>query len=242
MTISLPVLFEDECLIAVDKPAGMFVHRSEADRNDTDVVVQRVREHTGHFVYPAHRLDRATSGIVLLAKSPDTAALVGALFAERRVRKVYRALIRGHCETSGRIDTALIAARGRDKPPGHPYREPQDAITEFQRLQTFEIPFCSDRYPTTRCSLVDVQPLTGRYHQIRRHFNYESHPVIGDTSHGDNRQNQFYRSRFGLNRLMLAAVRLEFEHPMTQRSVVVECEPAAEFQVLMEQLQPFQLR
>lgn len=235
----LQVLYVDDALIAVNKPTGMFVHRSAADRTETSFVLQLVRDKVGAFVYPVHRLDRATSGVVLLAKSSEVAAVLSQMFAERLVTKTYRALVRGHCEQTGVVDIPLISARGREKPEGHPFREAQDAVTEYRTLRQYDVPLVSDRYPTTRCSLLEVRPLTGRYHQIRRHFNYVSHPVIGDTSHGDTRQNRFFLAQFGCDRLMLAAVTVKFAHPVTGHPLHIHCPAGPAFDSVLQQLEPW---
>ena len=218
----------------------MFVHRTGKDRTDTDVVVQRVRDQTETFIYPVHRLDRATSGIVLLAFDQDSASEMGAAFAERRVSKTYQAIARGHCAASGRIVTPLISARGRGKPTGHPHAAPQKAETEFHTIRHFEFPVANERYPATRCSLVNIYPHTGRFHQIRRHFNYESHPIIGDSDHGDSRHNRIYRETFGLDRMMLAAVELRFQHPVSGEQMLIKCPPDVSFRRIIDRLTPFQ--
>jgi len=159
------------------------------------------------------------------------------MFAERVISKNYWALVRGHCEQSGVVNIPLISARGREKPEGHPFREAQEAITEYRVLQRHDVPFVSDRYPTTRCALVEVRPLTGRYHQIRRHFNYVSHPVIGDTSHGDTRQNRFFLSQFGCDRLMLAAVDVKFPHPVTEQPLHIHCPVGSSFDGVLQKLE-----
>jgi tRNA pseudouridine65 synthase len=233
----LQILYEDDALIAINKPTGMFVHRSAADRSETSFVLQLVRDKVGAFVYPVHRLDRATSGIVLLAKTTEVAAILSQMFANRLIAKTYRALVRGHCDESGVVDIPLISARGRDKPEGHPFRAAQEAVTEFNMLTRYEIPMVSDRYPTTRCALLEVRPVTGRYHQIRRHFNYISHPVIGDTSHGDTRQNRFFSSQFGCDRLMLAAISVKFPHPLNQADVHIECRTGDVFEAVLHNLE-----
>jgi tRNA pseudouridine65 synthase len=240
-TLELPVLYEDNFLIAVHKPSGLFVHRSEADRSVTDFVLQRVRNQVKAFVYPVHRLDRATSGLLLLAKDRQTAADLGQLFEQRQVLKVYRALVRGHCSDVGEICDPLISARGRSKPEGHPFREPQHALTKFQTLQRYELPYSSGRYPTSRCCLVDVQPITGRWHQIRRHLNYFSHPIIGDTAHGDTRQNHFFAETLQVQRLMLAAIQLNLPHPRNGHALQIECPPDADFTNVLDRLQTWQL-
>ena len=219
----IPILYEDDLLIAVAKPSGMFVHRSLADRSATEFVVQHVRDQIGHFVYPVHRLDRPTSGVLLLARNPEAAALYGNMFAERQIRKTYLALVRGHTEDSGTIDRPLISDKGRGKPATHPSAVPQEAETGYRTLERFEAPFPSGKHPTSRCSLVEAQPKTGRYHQIRRHLAGISHPIIGDAEHGDTKLNRLYQQHVGVTRLMLAAVRVEFIHPVTGKLVVIEC-------------------
>lgn len=232
----LPVVYCDDHLIAVAKPSGMFVHRTDEDRSDTQVVLQLVREQMGSFVYSIHRLDRGTSGLVLLGLTAEAASRMNKLFADREVSKTYMALVRGHCPKTGLMDTPLVSSRGRGKPSDHPHAQPQTAETRFTSEEYFELPIPSQRYETTRSTLVQVNPLTGRFHQIRRHFNYESHPIIGDTSHGDSRQNTLYREHFGLDRLMLAAVQLRFVHPFTGESIRIECPPNESFSQLIETL------
>lgn len=237
--VQLPVVYEDDCLIVIHKPTGMFVHRSAEDRSETNFVLQIVRDMVGGFVFPVHRLDRATSGILLLAKSREVAALLSQMFANRLVSKTYEALVRGHCGERGVIEVPMISARGRDKPKGHPFREPQEAVTTFERQERYDIPMMSDRYPTTRCSLISAQPLTGRYHQIRRHCNYISHPIIGDSSHGDSRQNRFYTANFNCQRMMLAAVKVRLQHPVADETLEIVCPPNESFTAVLNHLQQY---
>ena len=232
----LPVVYCDDHLIAVAKPSGMFVHRTDEDRSDTQVVLQLVREHVGSFVYSIHRLDRGTSGLVLLGLTMEAASRMNKLFANREVSKTYLALVRGHCPKTGLMDMPLVSSRGRGQPADHPHAHPQEAETRFSSEEYFELPIPCQRYATTRCTLVRVRPLTGRFHQIRRHFNYASHPIIGDTSHGDSRHNTLYRRHFGLDRLMLAAVELHFVHPFTGEAVTIEYSPDESFSQLIETL------
>jgi len=212
----LPVLYEDEHYVAVCKPAGMFVHRTEMDWSVRDVVMQTVRDQLRQPVFLVHRLDRPTSGIVLLGLSSEAAAAASALFRDRQVGKQYLAFVRGHAADDGRVDRPLTS-------PEVVQKEPLEAVTEFHTEQRFEIPIRSDRFPTTRCSLVKATPRTGRFHQIRRHFNGINHPVIGDTSHGDSRQNRFFREQFGTTRLMLHAAELSFRQPFTDTQVTAIC-------------------
>lgn len=226
---AIPILYEDEQLIAVAKPSGMFVHRSAADRSATEFVVQTVRDQLNCFVYPIHRLDRPTSGVLLLAKSSEAAAIFATMFAERRVQKTYLALVRGFTEDSGRIDRPLVSDKGRGRPASDPHSVPQDAETLYRTVEKFEAGFSSGRHATTRCSLVEASPKTGRFHQIRRHMAGISHPVIGDADHGDTKLNRVFQEQVGVTRLMLAAVRIEFVHPKTEAAIVIDCPPDDSF-------------
>jgi tRNA pseudouridine65 synthase len=210
----LTVLYQDEHFVAVCKPAGMFVHRTEMDRRVRDVVVQTLRDQLQQPVFLIHRLDRPTSGVVLLGLSSEAAAAASELFRTRQIAKQYLAIVRGHAPDFGQIDRPLTS-------PEVVQSEPLEAVTDFRTEQRFEIPLRSDRFPTTRCSLVRAIPRTGRFHQIRRHFNGINHPVIGDTSHGDSRQNRFFREQFGNTRLMLHAAELSFRHPFRDTDVAV---------------------
>lgn len=236
MSNRIPILYEDDQLVAVAKPSGMFVHRSAADRSATEFVVQTVRDQLNCFMYPVHRLDRPTSGILLLAKSSESAALYAAMFAERRIQKTYLALVRGHTLDSGMIDRPLVSDKGRGRPVTDPHSVPQEAETSYRTLEKFEAGFASGHHETTRCSLVEAYPRTGRYHQIRRHLNGISHPVIGDADHGDTKFNRTFQQFAGATRLMLAAIRVEFLHPSTGEQISIECPPEHSFERVIELL------
>jgi tRNA pseudouridine65 synthase len=202
----LQILHDDAQLVAVNKPAGIAMHRSQMAAREDAYLVDAVREQTGRTLYLAHRLDRATSGVVLLGADKETVAALGAQFMGRAVEKVYLAVARGHVDESGTIDHPLDA-------PGQ--REEKRAVTHYRRLATIELPIPVGRYESVRYSLVEVRPETGRYRQIRRHFKHLSHHLIGDTSHGEGRHNRLFRARFGVHRLLLHAWRLELAHPAT---------------------------
>ncbi|WP_417664068.1 tRNA pseudouridine(65) synthase TruC [Pseudidiomarina donghaiensis] len=220
---ALSVLYHDDVLVAVDKPSGLLVHRSWIAREATEFALQRVRDQIGQRVYPVHRLDRPTSGILLFAKDPDTARLMTEQFAERQVLKIYHAVVRGYL-TDGVLDYPLkeeldkIADKLADQ-----NKEAQSAVTEYRCIQQIELPFTvSKKHATSRYSLMELTPKTGRKHQLRRHMSHLRHPIIGDSNHGDGRHNRFFREHFGLQRLMLAATTLAFEHPYTKKTVRIE--------------------
>ena len=214
---TLPILYRDAHLIAVNKPAGLLVHRSPLERYADETVLQILQEQTGLKGYPAHRLDRPTSGVLLLALDPTTARLLGELIAQQRLEKTYHAIVRGWLVETGEIDYPLAYLpdkmadrnRQREKPP-------QEALTRYRCLARSELLFASDgKHPTSRYSLAELRPLQGRKHQLRRHLKHIFHPIIGDTTHGDNRQNRVLGERYGALRLMLHASRLQLPHPHT---------------------------
>ena len=220
------VLYRDQRLCAMDKPPGMLVHFSKLS-TDREFLVDRVREHFGCRVYPLHRLDRATSGVMLFAFDRETAAAIGRQFQDRQVTKIYHAVARGYTEQHETIDYPL-SAKGRS--------EPRPAVTRYRRLATVELPIPVGRYATGRYSLVEVQPQTGRTHQIRRHFKHVFHPLIGDTTYGEGRHNRLFRERFGCRRLLLHATSLAFRHPETGRSLRIAAPPCPDMDRVVRML------
>jgi len=199
----LKVIYRDEHLVAIDKPEGLLVHRTRISR-DHVFALQLLRDQIGAYVYPVHRLDRPTSGVLVFALSPEIAARLCAEFSSRRVAKRYIAVVRGFTDESGVISHPL---------PEECEGEAQDARTSFRRLAAAELPVPMPPNPTARFSLVEAAPETGRMHQIRRHFRHASHPVIGDTQHGDGKYNRLFRDRYSIRRLLLHALSVEFAHP-----------------------------
>jgi len=207
---TLPVLYLDDRMVVVDKPSGLLVHRSPIDRHETRFALQIVRDQLGRRVHPVHRLDKGTSGALVLALDPESATLLSQAFATRSVTKTYVALVRGWPDASGTIDRALAAVD--DERIGEPSsRVPRDAVTTFRRLATYELPVRVDRYPSSRYALLELAPLTGRRHQLRRHLAGASHPIVGDSTYGKGRHNRLFAERYGVRRLLLACTRLEFE-------------------------------
>lgn len=232
----LKIVYEDETLIAVVKPAGMSVHRNSDDRTSDHYLLQLLRDQIDEWLFPVHRLDRATSGLLILGKTSDAAAKLSVQFAEQQVTKHYVAVVRGHTPDFHRITHPLVPMRGRGKPDGHPARVAKDALTEFETVERWQLPFSSGPYPTTRCSLLNVFPKTGRWHQIRRHLNYESWPVVGDSAHGDTRVNRAMKNRGVCCRLMLMSTFLGLQHPETEQPLHLECPLDPDFQTTLDQL------
>lgn len=204
MPSALQTLYLDECLAVVDKPAGLMVHDSALARGETDFAADRLREQFGKPVFLIHRLDRATSGCLLLAFDRDTAATLGRTLMSGEVRKHYLAVCRGWPEAEFTIDHPL------DGGPGKPLKKP--ALTRFQRLATGELPMPSGGFESSRYALLRCEPQTGRFRQIRRHLKHAFHHLVGDTSHGDGRHNRNFRMQ-GVHRMLLHASSLSFLHP-----------------------------
>lgn len=233
----LPIVYRDENIIAIHKPSGLLVHRSLIDRHETRFAVQLLRDQIGQRVYPAHRLDRGTSGVLLFALDPETARQLGMQFEAQTVGKRYLAVVRGHPQESGSIDHALSRLVDDQEWQGERMaREAQAALTHYRRLATVELPVAVDRYPSSRYALVELEPQTGRQHQLRRHMKHISHPIIGDATYGKGRHNRFFAEHFGVRRLLLACVELTLTHPMTGAPLKLEAPLEEDFARLIQTL------
>jgi len=216
----IQILHVDAWLAVVDKPAGLMVHDSALARGESDFLADRLRAQFGRPVFLVHRLDRATSGCLLLAFDRDTAGALGRALMAGGVDKHYLAVCRGWPDAVFTIDHAL------DGGPGKPLKKP--AVTHFERLATCELELPSAAFATSRYALLRAMPQTGRFRQIRRHLKHASHHLIGDTSHGDGRHNRHFRM-LGIHRMLLHASRLEFAHPASGERLAVEARPDAAF-------------
>ena len=216
----LDILYLDDYLAAVTKPPGLLVHRTGLDAGETQFALQMLRDQLGRPVWPAHRLDKGTSGVLLFALSADTARLLGQAFESgENLQKTYRAVVRGWPADSGRIDHALK-------------RMPDDARTErteiqpaqslFSTLRRFELPLAYQGFASTRCAEVALQPLTGRRHQLRRHMKHIAHPILGDATHGKGPLNRAVADLNGQKRLWLHALRLDMRHPVSGQALQLE--------------------
>jgi len=215
---NLIVLYEDDDLVAVSKPFGLIVHRTRMSE-DKVFLLQSLRDQLGYPLYTIHRLDRPTSGVVLFGKTPQAAAEISKLFREQKIKKYYLAVVRGWINDSGVIEYGL-----KDVETGK--LQPQEAVTHYRPLGTSEIDHAIGlKYPTARFSLTLVEPLTGRRHQIRKHFSHLRHPIIGDKKHGDVKQNKYFRENFGLDRMFLHALQISFKHTFSSRQLCIYCPP-----------------
>lgn len=237
MNNALPILYHDDHYLAVSKPAGMLVHRSDLDRHETRFALQLARDLAGRHVYPAHRLDRPTSGVLLFALSPEAARAAADAFESDLVGKTYLAIVRGCTEEELTIDYPLREIRDRYEGKRESMESgPKEAVTLFRRLAAIELPFPMGNFPTARYSLLEVHPRTGRRHQIRRHLKHVFHPIIGDTTYGDGRHNRLFRDSLGCSRLLLHAAELSLPHPCTGETVTITAPLDGEFAEVMRRL------
>lgn len=210
----LIVLYQDDFLIAVAKPPGVLVHRSKLDVHENENVLRQLREQCGKFLFPVHRLDKPTSGVLLFALDSNSARIISQQFERNITAKHYLAVVRGYTDIQGTIDYPI-----RDKDARTPQRNA--AVTSYKRLATIELPHRIDRYPSTRYSLIDVVPTTGRRHQIRLHMKHIKHPLIGDSSYGKTTHNRFFLEQYGCRRLLLHAHSLVVFHPDSGKELVI---------------------
>ncbi len=215
----LEILFRDQNLIAINKPNGLLVHATSMAAGEKTSAVSLLRDQTGDWVYPTHRLDRKTSGVLLFACNKSTNSLMQQQFMNHQVNKTYHAIVRGYTDDEGSIDYPVMDKNGKLK----------DALTHYRSLQRAELDFPSGKFATSRYSLVEVKPVSGRIHQIRKHFAHILHPIIGDRPYGCNKQNRLFLEKFHLMEMMLHARSLTFDHPYAGGKIFIEAGYPAEF-------------
>lgn len=212
ISISLEIIFEDDYCILVNKPNNVLVHHGHHSRNvrDEESLLELIKNQTNLKCYPVHRLDRKTSGVVLLSKEKEFVSKFQELFNNQEISKIYYGLVRGFAPKSVEIDSPV---KGRD---AKVYKEAQTALRSLEN-STLDIPV--KPYDTSRYSLVELTPKTGRMHQLRIHMQKISHPLVVDPKYGDNNHNIMYESNFGITNLFLHAGRLSFVHPFTSEKI-----------------------
>lgn len=216
----LEIIYKDDHLIAINKPHGLLVHRSPIAADADEYAVQLLRDQIGQKVYPVHRLDRKTGGVLLFALDNDLNKQMQIAFMERRVVKKYQAIVRGFSPESCSVDYPLFDEKGRS----------HEAITHFKTLEHFEVPVPFGKHTTSRYSLIEANPETGRMHQLRRHFAHIFHPIIGDRPHGCNKQNKFFLENWDMKTMLLHATELQFQHPVSGNDILIKAELQSEFQ------------
>lgn len=225
--MELEILYRDAHLVIINKPHGLLVHRSKIASNTDEYALQILRDQIGQRVYPVHRLDRKTSGVLVFALSSEINAALQEQFTAHTVKKTYHAIVRGYTPKDGIIDYDLTNDSGKT----------QNAVTHFKTLQTTEIPLAFGKFKTSRYSLVEVLPQTGRFHQIRKHFAHLRHPIIGDRPHGCNKQNKLFKDQWNMMTMMLHAKEIQFTHPITNQVIHIQAEYHPEFKRTLQLLQ-----
>lgn len=216
----LEIIYQDEFIIAINKPSGLLVHKSFYARDATVFAIQELRNQIGgQHVYPVHRLDRKTSGVLLFALDKEILNVMNERFASREVEKKYLAIIRGWSPLELTIDYDLT----------NDDNITQNAITFFHRLQRTEIVLEFNNKPTSRYSLVEAIPQTGRMHQLRKHFKHIFHPILGSRPHGCNKQNKLWLENYELKGMMLHAHQLIFKHPISNEKLILNAKINEEF-------------
>lgn len=216
----LEILFENEDFVAINKPHGLLVHKSSIAADTSEFALQILRDQIGKKVYPAHRLDRKTAGVLLFSLNKEMDSAIQTAFSQNLIKKEYLAVLRGHTDPEGTIDYPLKKENGTI----------QEALTHYQTLVTTEIDLPFGKFPTSRYSLVLAKPETGRMHQLRRHFAHIFHPIIGDRPHGCNKQNKLWKDTFQHDTMLLHAKSLAFSHPKTQENIFIQAQIQPEFE------------
>ncbi len=220
----LDILFRDEHLIAINKPHGLLVHRSSIAADVEEFALQLLRDQTGQWVNPVHRLDRKTGGVLLFAFNKQIEAAMQKQFAENLVKKKYLAIVRGYTPDQEDIDYPLRKENGTL----------QEAFTSYRTLKQAELDIPLGNHPSSRYSLVEATPSTGRMHQLRKHFSHIFHPIIGDRTHGCNKQNRLFKEKWQMDTMLLHASSVTFNHPITNEILVIEAPLQEEFLRVME--------
>jgi len=220
----LEIIYQDENLIAINKPHGLLVHQSSIARDATEFALQMLRDQVGKHVSPVHRLDRKTSGILLFAFDKESEIAMHQQFMNTETDKKYLAILRGFTPDSMDIDYPLAKENGTL----------QDAFTAFRTLRRAEVDVAFGKHPTSRYSLIEATPKTGRMHQLRRHFSHILHPIIGDRTHGCNKQNKFFLEQWNMTTMLLHASELSFKHPITSEPIHLKANLHEEFKRVMD--------
>lgn len=220
----LEIVFQDDYLIAINKPHGLLVHRSSIAQDTKEFALQQLKAQIGRHVSPVHRLDRKTSGVLLFALEKEAERAMHQKFMNGELEKEYLAIVRGYSPDDMEIDYPLKKENGAI----------QEAFTAFKTLKRAELPIPLGKYDTSRYSLIEAKPTTGRMHQLRKHFAHIFHPIIGDRKHGCNKQNRFFKERFEMMTMLLHASKLQFNHPITEQEITISAPIQKEFLRMMK--------
>jgi len=211
--LELDIIYQDEEMVAINKPNGLLVHPSPIARNADTCALHELRDQIDQYVYPIHRLDRKTSGVLLFALSAPMAKSLGEIFSSQQTYKTYHAIVRGWFPKEiTSLEYDLTNDRGKT----------QSAITDFRLIKHSEIDLAFGKHLSSRYSLVEINPQTGRQHQIRKHLAHLRYPIIGDRPHGCNKQNRLFKEKWNMTYMLLHASELQFIHPLTKKSIQIK--------------------
>lgn len=230
---TLEIVFEDEHIVAINKPTGLLVHKSPIDKHETRFALQILRDMLGYRVHPIHRLDKPTSGLLLFAKNVDANKQMQALFSDQKISKHYLAVVRGFTPDNLTIDHPVKAQVDKKYQPDIIAK---NGTTVLHTIDKTELDISIDKYPKTRYSLVRLSPKTGRRHQLRYHMKHISHPIIGDAKYGKSIHNNYFKQALSCPRLMLSAFQLAFTHPYTDVETKLTACPDGVFLSTCQQL------
>lgn len=238
---TVEIVYQDEYLVAIQKPAGLLVHKSPIDRHEKRYAMKILRNQIGQWVYPVHRLDKPTSGLLLFTLDKDTARHVSQQFEQQLITKEYLAVVRGFTPPEGIIDYPLNEiAVFKHLEKNIEQKEAKASETHYKTLKQYILPYSDGHFEKCRYSLVKLFPKTGRKHQIRRHLKHISHPIVGDVKHGRGEHNKLFKVHMDSHRLLLAAQTMHLTHPVTNKKLCIECPLEDSFQQLLARLKPFQ--
>ncbi len=219
-------IYRDEHFVAINKPNGLLVHRSYIASDASEFALQLVRDALGQYVYPVHRLDRKTSGVLIFGLSSEIARKIQESMESGAAQKRYLAIVRGFFPDEIQLNHPLINEAGKS----------QEAETYFKFIKRTELDIPLGKHATSRYSLIEAFPRTGRMHQIRRHLDHLRHPIIGDRPWGCNKQNKLFLDKWEMNTMMLHAVSMKIPHPISGELIEINAELPTEFQRMLDLL------
>lgn len=225
--MEIQIIYQDEYLIVVEKPVDLPVHKNDFMPHDADYLTKMVGDITGKWIYNVHRLDSKTSGLIVLAFSSEVAHQMALLFEKKEIQKKYIAIVQGE-PGMGKFDTKVVVKK-KSK-----FKKP--ALTNYQTLRTIKTGISHGDKKDIKLSLVEIDPETGRWHQIRQHFAQHRFDILGDSHHGDFTLNKIVTERTGIKRLFLHASGLNFIHPVTEQQMNFKSETPLEFTLIMNNL------
>ena len=227
-TIHIPILYQDEHLIVVNKPINLAVHKNDFMQHDAPYLTKEIGDLTGKWILNVHRLDSKTSGVIVLAFTKEIAHELALQFERKEVNKTYYAIVQGEPGEGSFDRKVLVKKKTKFKKP---------AVTHFKTLKTVQTNISYKEKENVKLSLVEIKPETGRWHQLRQHFAQHQFDILGDSHHGDFTLNKIITELIGVKRLFLHANKLGFYHPELKEQMVFDAEIPKEFETILSYFQ-----